>query len=84
MTLIRSPRIPAATNGCASIDGRKVKPVFVDQRPIERNPHSNSATFTEFVDIIRDYFAARARLSTSHFCSTVRKAFVRFVKAWVR
>jgi excinuclease ABC subunit A len=53
--------------GCAEIEGRRVKPVFVDQSPLGRNPHSNPATYTKLADIIRDYFAAQTSYSASHF-----------------
>ncbi|MBN1312336.1 MAG: ATP-binding cassette domain-containing protein [Anaerolineae bacterium] len=53
--------------GCAGIEGRAIKPVFVDQSPIGRNPRSNPATYTRLSDIIRDRFAAQTGLSASHF-----------------
>lgn len=54
-------------SGCAGIEGPPIKPVFVDQSPIGRNPRSNPATYTKLADIIRDCFAARTGLSASHF-----------------
>jgi excinuclease ABC subunit A len=53
--------------GCAGIEGRRIKPVFVDQSPLGRNPHSNPATYTKLSDIIRDFFAAKTGFSASHF-----------------
>ena len=53
--------------GCGAIDGRALKPVMVDQKPIGLNPRSNPATYTQLADVIRDWFAARTGLSASHF-----------------
>ncbi len=53
--------------GCRALTGPLLKPIFVDQSPIGRNPRSNPATYTKLADIIRDLFAAATGLSASHF-----------------
>jgi excinuclease ABC subunit A len=53
--------------GCQSITGPTLKPVWVDQNPIGRNPRSNPATYTNLAALIRDYFAAHTPLSASYF-----------------
>jgi len=53
--------------GCREIDGRRLKPILVDQSPIGRNPRSNPATYSGLADIVRDHFATATGLSPSHF-----------------
>ncbi|MHA2355386.1 MAG: hypothetical protein ACXADC_09445 [Candidatus Thorarchaeota archaeon] len=53
--------------GCSSIEGTKLKPVLVDQKPIGRNPRSNPATYTKLSDIVRDLYASESEFSASHF-----------------
>ena len=53
--------------GCAALDGPRLKPVLVDQKPIGLNPRSNPATYTKLADLVRDAFAESTGLSPSHF-----------------
>jgi len=53
--------------GCSAIEGRKLKPVIVDQKPIGKNPRSNPGTYTKLSDIVRDLYASETGLSASHF-----------------
>ena len=53
--------------GCQAVEGRQLKPVMVDQKPIGLNPRSNPATYTKLADLIRDGFADATGLSPSHF-----------------
>ena len=53
--------------GCDGIDGKLMKPLLVDQKPIGMNPRSNPATYTKLSDIVRDLYAQETGLSSSHF-----------------
>ena len=53
--------------GCKSIEGKKLKAIIVDQKPIGKNPRSNPGTYTKLSDIVRDLFASETGLSPSHF-----------------
>ena len=53
--------------GCKKIEGKKLKPVMVDQKPIGKNPRSNPGTYTKLSDIVRDLYASETGLSASHF-----------------
>ena len=43
---------------CSSICSPPLKPVFVNQNPIGKNPRSNPATYTKLAEVLRDGFAA--------------------------
>jgi len=70
-TLVEGVLLPTLKSGepvgCAALDGPKLKPTMVDQKPIGRNPRSNPATYTKLSDRVRDLFARATGLSASHF-----------------
>ncbi|MFX1580172.1 MAG: hypothetical protein ACFFBJ_11030, partial [Promethearchaeota archaeon] len=53
--------------GCKSIEGKKLKAIIVDQKPIGKNPRSNPGTYTKLSDIVRDLYASETGFSASHF-----------------
>ncbi|MHA3963791.1 MAG: ATP-binding cassette domain-containing protein [Candidatus Thorarchaeota archaeon SMTZ1-45] len=70
-TLVQHVLVPTLETGkpvgCKSIEGKKLRPVMVDQKPIGKNPRSNPGTYTKLSDIIRDLYASETGLSASHF-----------------
>jgi excinuclease ABC subunit A len=70
-TLVQHVLVPSLNEdkpvGCKKIEGRKLAPILVDQKPIGKNPRSNPGTYTKLSDIARDLYASETGLSASHF-----------------
>ncbi|MGD9202000.1 MAG: ATP-binding cassette domain-containing protein, partial [Chitinispirillia bacterium] len=54
-------------HGCDSIDCPPLKPVYIDQSPIGKNPRSNPATYTKCSKFIQDLFSLLSNRSGSGF-----------------
>ena len=70
-TLVEHVLVPSLEKkkpiGCKGIEGKHLRPVMVDQKPVGKNPRSNPGTYTKLSDIIRDLYASETGLSASHF-----------------
>ncbi len=70
-TLVEHVLVPSLQKskpiGCKALEGRKVKPIMVDQKPVGKNPRSNPGTYTKLSDMVRDLYSSETGLSASHF-----------------